>query len=62
MPTEEARVSFVIGKTLLRQLKDYRFENRYDSMSDAVRHLLEVGLKAEQDKKAPSPTKRRRGV
>lgn len=62
MPNEKARLSFVMEVSLLKQLQDYRFEHRYNSMSDCIRFLLEAGLKAQEEKKTPSPTKRRRGV
>lgn len=46
MPSEKPKILFVIDKELLEKLRDYRFENRINSMSEAIRQLLEIGLEA----------------
>lgn len=44
MPSEKPKILFVIDRELLEKLRDYRFENRINSMSEAIRQLLEIGL------------------
>jgi len=46
MPSEKPKILFVIDRELLEKLRDYRFENRINSMSEAIRQLLEIGLAA----------------
>ena len=41
------RVIVPISKTMLKDITDYRFEQRIESKSEAVRKLIEAGLKAE---------------
>ena len=41
------RVIFPVSKAMLQAITDYRFENRIDSKSEALRRLVEAGLKAE---------------
>jgi hypothetical protein len=50
MPSEKPKILFVIDNELLEKLKDYRFENRINSMSEAIRQLLEMGLAAARKK------------
>ena len=45
MPTEKPKIIFVADKELLDRLDDFRFENRINSRSEAIRRLLEEGLK-----------------
>lgn len=44
----DEKISVPLSKALLKRIQDYRFANRYGSQSDAVRVLIEAGLKAEQ--------------
>jgi hypothetical protein len=41
------RIIFPASKELVQQIADYRFENRIESRSEAIRRLIEAGLKAE---------------
>jgi hypothetical protein len=52
MPSEKPKILFVIDRELLEKLRDYRFENRINSMSEAIRQLLEIGLAAAAKKGA----------
>ena len=45
MPTESPKIIFVASEGLIKRLDDYRFENRVNSRSEAIRLLLEEGLK-----------------
>ncbi|NLE23824.1 MAG: hypothetical protein GX625_00550 [Clostridiaceae bacterium] len=56
MPTQKPILNFVVEEELLKRIDDYRFENRINSRSEAVRRLIEDGLKyktpkAEKDKR-----------
>jgi len=45
MPTDKPKIIFVADKDLLERLDDFRFENRINSRSEAIRRLLEEALK-----------------
>lgn len=52
MPTEKPKIIFVADKDLLERLDDFRFENRINTRSEAIRRLLEEALiKYEKPKK-----------
>ena len=42
-------------ETLEKRLEDFRFKNRFNSMSKAIRHLLEEGLKKYEKKSQSKP-------
>jgi len=46
MPTEKPIINFVVDDELLKRIDDFRFENRINSRSEAIRRLIEEGLKA----------------
>jgi metal-responsive CopG/Arc/MetJ family transcriptional regulator len=48
---------FVLEEDLLRRLDDFRFSNRINSKSDAIRRLLDEALK-KYDKKQKKPQNR----
>ena len=50
MPTEKPKIIFVADKELLKRLDDYRFENRINTRSEAIRELLDIALKAHEKK------------
>jgi len=45
MPTEKSILNFAVDKELMRRLDDFRFENRINTRSEAIRRLLEEALK-----------------
>ena len=54
MPTEKPRYTVIVDEDLLRQIDDFRFENRYASRSAATIELIRMGieqLKKEQAEK-----------
>jgi len=54
MQNETAKVLINLTKTLIEKIEDYRFSNRITSRSEAIRRLIEEGLKHQQDpQKAP---------
>ena len=50
MPTEKPIVNFAVDKELLDRLDDFRFENRINTRSEAIRRLLEEALKKYEKK------------
>ena len=41
------RLIFPVSKAMAEEIADYRFAHRIDSKSEAIRRLIEAGLKAE---------------
>lgn len=55
MPTKNPVVTLVLTEELLKRVDDYRYENRIPTRAEAVRNLLEKGLKGTKGKeKNPS--------
>lgn len=50
MPTEKPILTFAVEPELLERINDFRFENRIETKSEAIRILIERGLE-EGDKK-----------
>jgi len=44
MPSDKPKILFVMEKELLKRIDDFRFDNRINSRSEAVRKLIEAGL------------------
>ena len=52
MPTEKPILTFAVDEALLERLNDFRFENRIETRSEAIRMLVEKALKEyEKNKK-----------
>lgn len=54
MPTEKPRYTVIVDESLLKEIDDFRFENRYPSRSAATLALIRLGmdaLKKEQEQK-----------
>jgi metal-responsive CopG/Arc/MetJ family transcriptional regulator len=45
MPSKKPQILLVVDDDLFRKIDDYRFENRINSRSEAVRQLIKEGLK-----------------
>jgi metal-responsive CopG/Arc/MetJ family transcriptional regulator len=45
MPTDKPKIILVIEEALIKRIDDFRFENRINSRSEAIRRLLEEALK-----------------
>jgi len=50
MPTETPKITFVVDEELIERIDDFRFENRVRNRSEAIRQLIEEGLKHLQNK------------
>lgn len=55
MPTEKPRYTVIVDEELLKEIDDFRFENRYASRSAATLDLIKLGM--EQLKKEQAATK-----
>jgi metal-responsive CopG/Arc/MetJ family transcriptional regulator len=45
MPTKQPVITMIFPEELLKRVEDYRYENRIPSRTEAIRQLLEKGLK-----------------
>lgn len=57
MPTEKPKILFVADEELIERIEDFRFDNRINSRSEAIRILIEAGLKAK-----PKTPKKKKGI
>jgi len=57
MTTEKPKILLILEDDLLARIEDYRFGNRISSRSEAIRRLIEEGLKAAVPPKQKPPRK-----
>ncbi|UCF82084.1 MAG: hypothetical protein JSV50_12815 [Desulfobacteraceae bacterium] len=50
MPSKKPKLLFVVDKKLINKIDDFRFENRINSRSEAIRRLINEGLKKYEKK------------
>ncbi len=50
MPTEKPKIIFVADDELIERLDDFRFGNRINTRSEAIRRLLDEALKKYEKK------------
>jgi len=50
MPTEKPKIIFVADNELIERLDDFRFDNRINTRSEAIRQLLNEALKKYEKK------------
>ncbi len=50
MATQRPQILLTLDDNLLKRIDDYRYENRIPARSEAVRRLIEVGLKKQEKK------------
>ena len=46
MPTQKPRYCITVDEDMLKEIDDFRFENRYNSRSLATVELIRLGLQA----------------
>lgn len=46
MPTEKPRYTIIVDEELLKEIDDFRFENRYPSRSAATLDLIRLGMES----------------
>ena len=55
MPTQKPRYTVIVDEELLKEIDDFRFENRYPSRSAATLELIRIGIeRLKKDKAAAS--------
>ena len=57
MPSKKPTIIFIADDDLFERIEDFRFENRIANRSEAIRILVEAGLKA----KPKTPKKKKWG-
>ncbi len=59
MPTSKPRYTIIVDEEMLKQIDDFRFENRYPSRSAATLELIRLGMqqlkKEQQSQKDTEP-------
>ena len=50
MPTQKPRILITIDDKLIERIDDFRFENRINSRSEAIRRLINEALKKYEKK------------
>ncbi|RJP75000.1 MAG: ribbon-helix-helix protein, CopG family [Desulfobacteraceae bacterium] len=50
MPTDKPILNFAVDNELMKRLDDFRFENRINTRSEAIRRLLDEALKKHEKK------------
>jgi metal-responsive CopG/Arc/MetJ family transcriptional regulator len=45
MPSDKPKILLLIDENLLKRVDDFRFDNRINTRSEAIRSLIEEGLK-----------------
>ena len=59
MPTSKPRYTIIVDEKMLKQIDDFRFENRYPSRSAATLELIRLGMqqlkKEQQSQKDTEP-------
>ena len=50
MPTEKPRYCITVDDEMLKEIDDFRFENRYNSRSQATLDLIRMGLQCLKEK------------
>lgn len=53
MATEKPRYCITVDDELLKEIDDFRFENRYNSRSQATLELIRLGLKVLKQQNEP---------
>lgn len=46
MPTEKPRYTITLSEEMLKQIDDFRFENRYANRTQATLELIRIGIEA----------------
>jgi metal-responsive CopG/Arc/MetJ family transcriptional regulator len=50
MPTNKPRILLTVDDKLIKRIDDFRFENRINSRSEAIRRLIKESLKKYEKK------------
>ena len=58
MPSEKPRFTVIVDDELMKQIDDFRFENRFPNRTAAAIVLLRAGLAALASEQAPADSKK----
>ena len=56
MPTQKPRYTVVVDQELLKEIDDFRFENRYPSRSAATLELIRLGIEQRNKERNHEPS------
>jgi hypothetical protein len=59
MPTEKPRYTVIVDEETLKQIDDFRFENRFPSRSSATFELIRIGMITLKEQKKFLPSKKK---
>ena len=63
MPTQKPRYTVIVDEELLKEIDDFRFENRYASSSAATLELIRIGIEQlKKEKEASSSNQEHTGT
>ena len=62
MPTEKPRYTIIVDEALLKEIDDFRFENRYPSRSAATLDLIKLGMEALKRQQAAETKKAQKNM
>lgn len=63
MPTQKPRYTIIVDEELLKEIDDFRFENRYPSRSAATLELIRIGIEQlKKEKEASSSNQEHTGT
>lgn len=63
MPTQKPRYTVIVDEELLKEIDDFRFENRYPSRSAATLELIRIGIEQlKKEKEASSSNQEHTGT
>jgi len=51
MPTEKPRYTITLDKELLKEIDDFRFENRFPNRTQATLELIRIGMETLEKEK-----------
>jgi metal-responsive CopG/Arc/MetJ family transcriptional regulator len=52
IPTQKPRYCITVDEEMMKEIDDFRFENRYNSRSKATLELIRLGLQTLKEQKA----------
>ncbi len=56
MPTEKPRYSITVDDEMLKEIDDFRFNNRYNSRSQATLEIIRLGLQVLREREKAKMT------
>lgn len=63
MPTQKPRYTVIVDEEVLKEIDDFRFENRYASRSAATLELIRIGIEQlKKEKEASSSNQEHTGT